>query len=94
MQSRTVYIEKIKHELDELNVKLTELEFSAASIQDDTRERYHAEIAKVRVQSDLAKEKLTKLRESSEESWHAMVADVEKIRDAFVNSFHYFKSQL
>lgn len=94
MQSRTVYIEKIKHELDELNVKLTELEFSAASIEDETRERYHAEIEKVKIQSNLAKEKMTKLRESSEESWHAMVADIDKIRDAFVNSFHYFKSQI
>jgi predicted nucleic acid-binding Zn-ribbon protein len=94
MQSRTVYIEKMKQELDELNVKLIELEFFAANIQDETRHRYSEEIEKVRVQSDLAKQKLTKLKESSEDSWQTMVADVEKIRDAFVNSFHYFKSQL
>jgi predicted nucleic acid-binding Zn-ribbon protein len=94
MQSRTAYIEKMKHELDELNVKLIELEFAAANIQDDTRRRYDEEIAKVRVHSDLAKEKLTKLKESSEDSWKTMVTDVEKIRDAFINSFHYFKSQL
>ena len=98
MQARNTYIAKMKEELDKLDVRLHELELAAENMQEDTRERYKLEVKKVREQSELAKEKmsslLSKWAESSEESWDAMVLETEKIRDAFVKSFHYFKSQI
>jgi DNA-binding transcriptional regulator YiaG len=94
MQNRRAYIEKMKQELDVLNSKLNELEQSSVDMQEDARARYNVEVEKVRVQSELAKEKFARLIDSSEGAWNDMVAETEKIRDAFVNSFHYFKSQI
>ena len=50
--------------------------------------------AKLRQQSDLAVAKLEELKTAGEDSWEKMVAEMEKIRDAFVHSFSYFKSQI
>lgn len=94
MQNRHTYIEKMKQEFDVLNMKLNELELSAENMQEDARKLYNQEVDKVRVQSGLAKEKFSQLVESSENTWNEMVVETEKIRDAFVNSFHYFKSQI
>ncbi len=51
-------------------------------------------MAKLRQQSQLALAKLDELRTAGEDTWETMVAEMEKIRDAFTHSFHYFKSQL
>ena len=37
--------------------------------------------------------KLDELKSASEDKWDALVAEMDKIRDAFVHSFHYFKSR-
>ena len=39
-------------------------------------------------------DKLIKLGTATEETWGAMVTEMDKVRDAFVHSFSYFKSQL
>ena len=51
-------------------------------------------MAKLQKQSDLAKAKLEEMQTASEDAWDTMVAEMEKVRDAFVHSFHYFKSQV
>lgn len=51
-------------------------------------------MAKLRQQSDLAVAKLEELKAAGEDSWEKMVAEMEKIRDAFIHSFSYFKSQV
>ncbi len=94
MQNRSVYIEKMKRELDDLDTKLNALELAANNMKDDALIRYNLEVGKVRVQSALAKEKFSDLTNSGENTWDNMVTETEKIRDAFVNSFHYFKSQI
>jgi hypothetical protein len=48
---------------------------------------------KLRAQSRLAINKLDELIAAGESSWESMVAETEKVRDAFASSFHYFKSQ-
>ncbi|MES2046847.1 MAG: hypothetical protein V4447_00485 [Pseudomonadota bacterium] len=94
MSTRDSYIEKMKAQLDELNATLNELEVNAHQAKNDVHEKYLAEMSKLREQSQLAIEKLDELKTGGEESWKSMVADTEKVRDAFVKSFHYFKSQL
>ena len=94
MLSRIEYTERMRQELDALNMQLHKLELSALDMQEDARVRYNLEIDKVKFQSMLAKEKFENLLLSSETSWNNMVTETEKIRDAFVNSFHYFKSQI
>ncbi len=94
MTTRDTYINKMKLQLDELNLQMDKLEAKAQEAREDVRDKYRVEMAKVHVQSKLAMAKLEELQASGESTWDAMVAETEKIREAFVHSFRYFKSQV
>lgn len=94
MTTRDTYITKMKTQLDELNAQMAQIEAKAQEAREDVRDKYHAEMAKVHTQSKLAMARLAELQASGESTWDAMVAETEKIRDAFVHSFSYFKSQV
>lgn len=93
MSNRDVYIEKLKLQLDELNGKMGELEAKTKEAKEDARDKYKSEMAKLRQQSQVAFAKLDELKAASEDSWETMVTEMDKIRDAFTHSFHYFKAQ-
>lgn len=94
MISREAYIEKMKTQLDELNVRMEHLSNQAADAQASVRATYEKDMAELRTQSAHAKAKMEELKSAGEDRWDAMVAEMEKVRDAFVHSFSYFKSQL
>ena len=94
MSKRDAYIDKMKTQLDELNAKMGELEAMAQEAKDDARAKYEEEIGKLRKQSKLAVAKLEEIKAAGEDGWEAMVAEMEKVRDALKHSFNYFKSQL
>ena len=94
MSDKDVYIAKMKLQLDELDTQMTILEARAEEAKDDARAKYKEEMAKLRDQSKLAQGKLDNMKSATAEAWDATVAEMEKIRDAFVHSFSYFKSQL
>lgn len=94
MSKQDAYIAKMKLQLDELNAKMHDLEAKAQEAKADVRDKYQEEIKKLRHQSKLAVAKLDEIKASGENAWEAMVAEMEKMRDAFIHSFHYFKSQL
>ena len=94
MSRRDEYTKKLKHQLDELNTQMDALETKAKEAKADARNAYKAEMAKLRHQSKLAVDKYEELKSASEDSWDKMVAEMEKIRDAFIHSFSYFKSQV
>lgn len=94
MQKRDAYIAKMKLQLDELNATMGELEVKAQAAKEDARDKYKAEMAKLRVQSEAASAKLDEMKAASADTWEKMVAETEKVRDAFVHSYNYFKSQL
>ena len=94
MSKRDEYTAKLKNQLDELNANMDALEAKAAEAKADVRDAYKAEMTKMRHQSKLAVSKYEELKDAGEESWDKMVAETEKIRDAFVHSFNYFKSQV
>ncbi|MBA3592440.1 MAG: hypothetical protein M3Q12_05370 [Pseudomonadota bacterium] len=94
MSKREEYTQKLKSELDTLNAKMDALEAKTQEAKADAREAYKAEVAKLRHQSRLAVAKYEELKAASEDTWDKMVAETEKIRDAFVHSFNYFKSQI
>ncbi len=94
MTSRTEYIEKMKRQLDELNASMNELEAKAHEAKVEARYKYKEEMGKLRRQSQLAANKLEEIKTAGEDSWQNMIAGTEKMRDAFIHSFHYFKSQL
>ena len=94
MSKRDAYVEKMKLQIDEVNAKIDELEAKAKEAKEDARNKYQEEMSKLRHQSKLAVAKLDELKAAGEDKWEAMVAEMEKVRDAFVHSFNYFKSQL
>ena len=91
---RDEYTAKMKLQLDELNNRIDAIEAKAHEAKEDAQKMYHAEVAKLRQQSKLAIAKLGELRATGEDSWAKMVAEMDKIRDAFIHSFKYFKSQI
>jgi len=93
-ENRDAYVARMKRQLDELNAKLDELEAKAKEAKEDARDKYKEEMSKLRHQSKLAVGKLDELKAAGEDKWDAMVAEMDKIRDAFTHSFNYFKSQL
>jgi len=94
MSKRVEYIEKMKKQLDELNAKMNKLEARAQDAKIDARARYKEEMSKLSKQSKLAVTKLEEIQLVGEDKWESMVAEMEKVRDAFKHSFNYFKSQL
>ena len=94
MTKREDYIAKMKTQLDELDANMDQLEAKAKNAKEDVRAKYQEEMTKLRHQSKLAKGKLKEVKAASEDKWDAMVAEMEKVRDAVIHSYRYFKSQL
>lgn len=94
MTNREAYINKMKLQLDELDAKMAKLDAKAADAKDAAHEKYVEEMAKLRHQSTVTKAKFNDLMEAGEDKWDNVVAEMDKVRDAFVHSFNYFKSQL
>ena len=93
MTQRDVYVAKMKLQLDELNAKMIELESKAKLARTEARDKYRTEMTKLELQSKEAGLKLDQMVAAGEDTWEAMVAEMEKVRDAFSSSFNYFKSQ-
>lgn len=94
MTARDDYIARMKTQLDELNAKMDRAEAKAKEAKADARIAYQEEMTKLRHQSSLAAAKFDQVKAATEESWDGMVTDMEKLRDAFVHSFRYFRSQM
>lgn len=94
MITRDAYIEKMKTQLDDLNVRMERLGNQAADAQASVRASYKKDMAQLHEQSVHAQAKLEELKTAGEDRWDAMVTEMEKVRSAFVHSFSYFKSQL
>ena len=94
MSARDAYVETMKLQLAELNAKMDALEAKAKGAKEAAREEYSKEMSTLRLQSTLAHAKLDELKAASDDVWDAMAAELEKMRDAFVHSVNYFKSQL
>lgn len=94
MSKRDEYTAKMKTQLDDLNKQMDDLSSKAADAKADAREAYNAEMAKLRHQSKLAVAKYEEIKAAGEDKWDNMVAEMDNIKDAFVHSFKYFKSQL
>ncbi|WP_296495071.1 hypothetical protein [Rhodoferax sp.] len=94
MTTKNVYIEAMKTQLDELNANMNKLDAKAKEAKADARDAYLEEMRKLRHQSKLAGVKLDELKEASQDNWDSMVKEADKVREAFVHSFNYFKSQV
>lgn len=94
MTTKNIYIEKMKSQLDELNANMNKLDAKATEAKADARAACLEEMRKLRHQSKLAGAKLDELKAAGEDNWKAMTTEMDKVREAFVHSFNYFKSQI
>ena len=94
MSKRDEYIEKMKLQLDELDAKMDKLEAKAKVAKEDMRAKYKEEMVLLREKSRLAKGKLQEVKAAGEDKWDSVVTEMEKVRDAVIHSYNYFKSQL
>jgi DNA repair ATPase RecN len=94
MAKREAYINRIKAQLDDLNIDLAEVEVRAEKSKEVAKEKYAVEVAKLYAQAQQLRDKLKEIKSASESTWENMIASTEKLHDALVNSFKYFKTQL
>ena len=94
MSTRDEYIEKLKAELDDLNARLKEFEAGAKAVGAQAKANLEEEYERLKAQSADAREKFQNFREEGLKNWESIVEDLDRVRDAFVHSVHYFKSQL
>lgn len=92
--TREQYITKMKSQLDDMNEQLDKLEAKSKGAKADMTTKYKQEMADLRAKSDRAIAKLGEVKQAGEDSWDDMVAEMEKVGDAFKHSYSYFKSQL
>lgn len=94
MSKRDEYAAKMKRQIDNTNEAIDELERKAAKASDAAEKKYNEQIAQLRQQASEATAKLDELKLAAEDNWEKMVDEVERVSQAFKQSFNYFKSQL
>lgn len=94
MSRREELIEKLKHQLDQLNEQIEEFEQKGRKATGEARQEYERQMEKLREMARPATDKLAELRSTGEEQWHGLETEAERIYKAFVHSYNYFKSQL
>ncbi len=93
MKTRADYIAAMKVQLDELNVSMAVLEAKAKQASADMQVQYKSGIDTLRKQQAIALDKLEELKQAGDDSWEHMIDNMEKVRDAFIDSYKHFKSQ-
>jgi predicted nucleic acid-binding Zn-ribbon protein len=91
---RDEFIDKMKTQLDDINEQISEFEEKAEESGDKARADFDANIDKLRQQGKQMQAKLDELRAASEDHWDRMIEETRKVRDAFIHSVKYFRSQL
>lgn len=94
MSKRNEYIAKMKGQLDELNLRIDELEDKAKHLKDEALVKYDRQISGLKDLADSAKNHMQELKTSGEDKWEQAAAEGDKIHKAFIHSYNYFKSQL
>jgi hypothetical protein len=94
MTTREQYIAIMKQQLDEINTSITGYESRADRLQTDAEIAYRDGLFRLRQQLTLTENKFEALKASSDSRWDHLVAETERVRDVFVDSFQYFKKHL
>jgi predicted nucleic acid-binding Zn-ribbon protein len=94
MSKRDDYVAKLKQTVDELNEKISDLEVKANHAQTEAKAEIEKQITSLKEQAKPLTDKLDHWKEASEEKMDEYLKEAKKIRDAFVHSYNYFKSQL
>lgn len=94
MSKRDEYTARMKLQLDELDARMDKLQAEAKVLKAEARVKYEEQMTQLHAASKAAKSQFDGVVASGEDAWERMVAEMEKLRDAFKHSFKYFKSQI
>ena len=94
MLSKTEYIDAMRRQLDEMSFALDKLENMEHETKSNARFMYMAGMGKLHEQQRLVIDRFDEVKDAGENSWCDLVVGMDKVRDAFMHSYHYFKSQL
>jgi ATP/maltotriose-dependent transcriptional regulator MalT len=94
MSKRDEYVAKMKHQIDEMNQSIDDLEVKDKNASDSAEKKYEEQVDKLRGEVKQAKEKLGEVEAASESKWESVKDEAEKVTTALKNSYNYFKSQL
>ena len=93
MNSRQDYIQKLKLKLDEWNAKIDELEVQAKLAEMENREKYEAELSRLKEKRDELKDKIENMSESGEKAFEELRTGAEKAWESLSEAFNNARSQ-
>lgn len=93
MPQRDTDVAQRKRQLNTWHATMTDLEAQARGTRIEARDKDHVEMTRRALKSKKAGPKLDQMMAAGEFPWEAMVAEMEKVRDALTRSFNCFRLQ-
>lgn len=90
--SRKEFIEKLKHQLDDIDAHMDRIERRADELEGETRKEYEKRLNDLREDRRKAQRRIDEARAAGEERWQEIKDDAEHAWKALGNSINYFKS--
>jgi hypothetical protein len=94
MTSRHEYIDKFKDKLDEWDADIDELEDRARKAKAELKFELEDQVTSLKLKRDIAKLKLSEIRDASEEAWEDIKAGAEEawgdVKDAVEKAKSHF----
>jgi hypothetical protein len=94
MTDRHEYIDKLKEKLDEWDADIDDLEDRAQRVKADVKFELEDQITSLKLKRDIAKLKLSEIKDSSEEAWEDIKAGAEEawaeVKDALEKAKSHF----
>lgn len=82
MSMKEAYEKKLQAQLDECNADMIKLKAKADKAEADAQIKYYKEIEEIKAKKSLVDEKLSKLKEASEDAWEDLKAGAEEAWDS------------
>lgn len=94
MTGRHEYIDKLKDKLDEWDADIDELEARAQNAKAELKYELEDQITSLKLKRDIAKLKLSEIKDASEEAWEDIKAGAEEawsdVKDAMEKAKSHF----
>jgi len=94
MSKREEFVEAMKRRLDEMNVEIDQLESRLSAQRERFGVTYDEQLQQLKASALAVRNKISEIKVAGDERWETLVVEGEKIQNALIHSFNYFKSQL
>jgi chromosome segregation ATPase len=94
MSTREDAVAKLKKQIDDVNAQISEIEAKAEEVGAKSRDDFDRQMDQLRDHARQMQSKLEEMRGAGEDAWDRIIEESRKLRDAFVHSYNYFKSQM